>query len=94
MMTHFRKRIPENTFIEMNARIIQTHLKKSKSRNGDDSEEDSNTKPYIKVKESDTIVIDATCTPADISFPTDLNTLNAGREKLEKMIETLWKLSN
>ncbi len=39
------------------------------------------------------MVIDATCTPADISFPTDLNTLNASREKLEKMIDTLWPYS-
>ncbi len=93
MMTHFRKRIPDDTLAEINIEIIQTHLKKSKSRNGDDSEDDTNSKPFIKVKGSGTMVIDATCTPADISFPTDLNTLNAGREKLEEIIDTLWKHS-
>ncbi len=92
MMSRFRQRIPESTLIEINDRIIQTHFEKSKSRNGDDSNDDS-TPPHIKVKQSDTMVIDATCTPADISFPTDLNTLNAGREKLEEMIDTLWSFS-
>ena len=92
MMTRFRKRIPETTLIEINARIIQTHLEKSKSRNGDKSNDDS-TPPDVKIKQCDTMVVDATCTPADISFPTDLNTLNSGREKLEQMIDTLWSFS-
>jgi transposase, IS5 family len=88
IMSRFRKRIPESTLIEINARITKNHLKKSKSRNGDDNNDDSSP-PYIKVEQSDTMVVDATCTPADISFPTDLNTLNAGRKKLEEMIDTL-----
>lgn len=92
MMSRFRKRIPESTLIEINSRIIQTHLEKSKSRNGDD-DNDNSTPPYIKVEQSGTMVVDATCTPADISFPTDLNTLNAGREKLEKMVDILWAFS-
>ncbi len=92
MMSRFRKRIPEKTLIEINVKIIQTHIEKSKSRNGNDTDDGST--PHIKVKQSDTMVIDATCTPADISFPTDLNSLNAGREKLEEMIDTLWPFSN
>ena len=32
-------------------------------------------------------MVDATCTPADISYPTDLKLLNAAREKLEKIID-------
>jgi DNA-binding GntR family transcriptional regulator len=30
------------------------------------------------------LLIDATCTPADITFPTDLKILNAAREKRER----------
>ncbi len=93
MMSRFRKRIPEDTLIEINKRIIHTHLEKSKSRNGDDSDSDS-TPPHKKVTQTDTMVIDATCTPGDISFPTDLSTLNAGREKLEEMIDALWSISD
>ena len=35
------------------------------------------------------LLIDATVCPQDISYPTDLDLLNTGREKLEGMIEFL-----
>ena len=35
------------------------------------------------------MILDATCTPADISFPTDHRLLNEAREQLDKMIDTL-----
>lgn len=37
-----------------------------------------------------TLMIDATCAPADIRYPTDLGLLNEGREKLEGIVDTLW----
>ena len=33
------------------------------------------------------LIIDATCAPADISYPTDLHLLNQGRTKTEKIID-------
>lgn len=36
-----------------------------------------------------TVLVDATCTPADVAYPTDLNLLNEAREKLEAIIDTL-----
>ncbi len=33
--------------------------------------------------------MDATCAPADITYPTDLKLLNAAREKTEKIIDVL-----
>jgi transposase, IS5 family len=33
--------------------------------------------------------LDATCVPADVAYPTDLNLLNEAREKLEEIIDTL-----
>jgi len=38
-----------------------------------------------------TLLVDATCAPADVAYPTDLNLLNEAREKLEAMIDTLHK---
>lgn len=38
-----------------------------------------------------TLMIDATCAPADIRYPTDLGLLNEGREKLEGIVDTLWE---
>jgi hypothetical protein len=35
------------------------------------------------------LLVDATCTPADITFPTDLKMLNTGREKSEQIIDLL-----
>lgn len=35
------------------------------------------------------LILDATCAPADMRYPTDLSLLNEGREKLEAMIDTL-----
>src|SRR5699024_8513498 len=35
------------------------------------------------------LMLDATCAPADIQYPTDLRLLNTAREKLEAMIDTL-----
>jgi IS5 family transposase len=36
------------------------------------------------------LLLDATCAPADIRYPTDLSLLNEAREKTEKMIDTLY----
>jgi len=40
-------------------------------------------------KNEGSLLLDATCAPADIAYPTDLNLLNEAREKLEAMIDTL-----
>lgn len=37
------------------------------------------------------MLVDATCAPADIKYPTDLDLLNEAREKLEGIIDTLHK---
>jgi hypothetical protein len=36
-----------------------------------------------------TLSIDASCTPADIPYPTDLKLLNEGRESTERIIDDL-----
>lgn len=36
-----------------------------------------------------TLILDATCTPADLRYPTDLGLLNEARKKLDEMIDTL-----
>jgi IS5 family transposase len=35
------------------------------------------------------LLVDATCAPADVAYPTDLNLLNEAREKLEAIIDAL-----
>jgi hypothetical protein len=38
---------------------------------------------------SGTLFMDATCTPADIAFPQDINLINKAREKTEEIIDEL-----
>lgn len=40
-----------------------------------------------------TLILDATCTPADMRFPTDLGLLNEARTKLDEIIDTLHALN-
>jgi hypothetical protein len=53
-----------------------------------------------KKKDSDTksesgnrgkLILDATCAPADITYPTDLGLLNLARVHTEKIIDILYK---
>jgi IS5 family transposase len=39
------------------------------------------------------LLLDATCAPADIRYPTELSLLNEAREKTEKTIDTLYNQS-
>ena len=99
-MTHFRKRFDAQTLADINELIIANAIKSvdKKNRSSDDNDhsvaetkneksdksEDSN-KPSHKGK----LLADATCTPADIAYPTDLNLLNEAREKSEEIIDSM-----
>ena len=76
MFVHFRKRFDSETLVKINEMIVQFALKKKsaapKSKDNDDTPDKSN-----KGK----LIIDATCVPSDIIYPTDLNLLNKAREK-------------
>jgi hypothetical protein len=41
-----------------------------------------------------TLSIDASCTPADITYPTDLKLLNEARQSTERMVDDLCKQSS
>ena len=49
-----------------------------------DSEDDGNDD--WEPPNGGTLILDATCCPADIAYPQDINLLNKSREKLEEMI--------
>jgi hypothetical protein len=51
-----------------------------------DESAETTTKPTHKGK----LLLDATCAPADVRYPTDLSLLNESREKTEAMIDTLY----
>lgn len=55
--------------------------------NGNQTITESGTEPAQD--NQGTLILDATCTPADIKYPTDLGLLNESREKLDEIIDTL-----
>ena len=77
MMVHFRKRFPAEKIEEINRLIVAT-MKKT-------DDEDSGEPPPNKGK----LVLDATCAPADIRYPTDISLLNEARENTEEIIDIL-----
>ncbi|NMH84033.1 IS5-like element ISBco3 family transposase [Heyndrickxia coagulans] len=56
---------------------------------GPASEENSTGSASPKTKNKGKLILDATCAPADIAYPTDLGLLNEAREKLEHIIDVL-----
>jgi IS5 family transposase len=86
MMVHFRSRFEQADFTRINEAIIesvQAQAKKADDADSDPGDRDGGITHQGK------LVLDATCTPADITYPTDLKLLNEGREKLEKIIDIL-----
>ena len=88
MLVYFRKRINPEIIENLNREIVQKELrdKEELSDNGSDNEGEKK-----KVKNKGKLILDATCVPSDISYPTDLVLLNKARKKLEKYIDILYK---
>jgi len=80
MMTHFRKRFPAEKIEEINKRIF---VAKTENKRDDD---DTPAPPN-----SGKLVLDATCAPADIRYPSDVSLLNEARENTEQILEELWE---
>ena len=95
MMHHFRKRIPADMIRRINEETLHpgTHTKNDDDQ--DDPPTGASTTPDEHTEEppanKGNLIMDATCTPANIKYPTDLSLLNEAREKLEKFIDWLHK---
>ncbi|MFD1362804.1 IS5 family transposase [Lentibacillus salinarum] len=105
MMTHFRKRLDADMINQLNEAIVMEELAGQSREDDDDQDDDSddndappseNTSSESADTQSDDqpanqgkLLLDATCTPADIAYPTDLGLLNEAREKLEHIIDVL-----
>ncbi len=97
LITHFRKRFSPDILNEVNEKIaaifIKDETQDDDDRKGPPSSSGKQSEPDddegIHCKKSGKIILDATCTPADIQYPTDARLLNEAREKLEGMIDIL-----
>lgn len=98
----FRKRLKADVIMEANEYILaSTKEKSTESENNDDD----HTPPTSSggASESDnsdesdnqgTLILDATCAPANIRYPQDFSLLNEAREKLETIIIRFCKAYN
>ncbi len=86
MMVHFRSRFRQEDFSAINETIIECALSQASEAEEKDCDSDDSEDG---VTHEGKLLLDATCTPADITYPTDLKLLNEGREKLEAVIDKL-----
>lgn len=100
LMTHFRKRLGADVLNQVNGWIIMAAKADQESDDDDDSYSPSEDSPddgaQTEQPEVDPdeprqgkLLLDATCAPADIAYPTDLSLLNEARQKLEQIIDVL-----
>ena len=101
MMVHFRKRLPESILNDCNERIVRRGLNVIRSSAANDHGEDDSREgagnrkadqqitSETKREHQGSLLIDATCVPADIRYPTDLSLLNQARELTEILIDTM-----
>ena len=75
MFVYFRKRFKETTLSTLNDQIVEKALEEEKNATEKkSSSKDDNGDPGNTSSETNQgkLIVDATCTPADITFPTDL----------------------
>ncbi len=84
LFVEIRKRLGEEILNEMNMRILQASGSVGSSQEQEDDED-----PPDRDKRKGELLMDATVSPQDIAYPTDLNLLNEARKHTEKIIDTL-----
>ena len=88
LMVFFRKRFTQEMLSDINEQIVRNATaaeKEDKSWEKSSGEDNDDQKPSNGGK----LIIDATCTPADVAYPTDLNLLNDAREKTDEIIDAM-----
>lgn len=105
MMVHFRKRIHRTMVGRVNEHISRSATVESTSQqtvsevnletkgeadNSTTNNEEHGAEPPPTANEG-TLIVDATCAPADIRYPTDLSLLNQAREASEEIIDVLYE---
>jgi IS5 family transposase len=98
LMVHFRKRFGKDIINEINEMIVKDAAKPE----ADDDDKSNPSKPddpdalpagneAEKPKNAGKLILDATCTSADIHYPTNIWLVNETREALEEIIDVLYE---
>lgn len=93
MFVHFRKRISKEILDKLNILLSKNVLEKNRSKKTSkkvDDKRDSGSNDKVSVNNKGKLLVDATCAPSDITYPTDLKLLNTAREKSEEIIDLMY----
>lgn len=83
MLVYFRQRIGIELVNRINQKMVKEML--------DNSSTPVKKKELNQTKNRGKLILDATCAPSDISYPTDLGLLNQARKHTEKIIDLLYE---
>ncbi len=97
MLVHFRKRVNRELIGQINEAIVKQRYENDSSKQegaadpsdqtGENNDDDEPPSP----PNAGQLIVDASCTPADIRYPTDLSLLNEAREHTEQIIDVLYE---
>jgi transposase, IS5 family len=85
LMVHFRKRFDKENLAKINDAIVVKATSSHETKKATATSSNDDQSPPNQGK----LIMDATCTPADITYPTDLKLLNEAREKTEEIIDVM-----
>jgi transposase, IS5 family len=85
LMVHFRKRFDKETLAKINEAIVVKATSSQETKRATATSSDDDKSPPNQGK----LIMDATCTPADITYPTDLKLVKKVREKTEEIIDLM-----
>jgi len=91
MMVHFRKRVNQDLIGRINKKIVVNSREKQREKQPETKEKDNEESEPLPIKNQGKLIFDATCTPADITYPTDIKLLNQAREHTEKILDRLYE---
>jgi IS5 family transposase len=97
LLTHFRKRFPADVVAQVNQWVVEAARLQASGGENDDEEggdggnltDESSEGSVPETENHGTLILDASCVPQDIQYPTDVRLLHESRQKLEGMMDTL-----
>lgn len=89
MLVHFRERIDINLVNKINQELVKKVLEMKEEEVKSKKSESEASKSEVRNRGK--LILDASCAPADISYPTDLGLLNQARKQTETIIDILYK---
>jgi hypothetical protein len=87
LMTTFRKRLSAELVNNLNMKVVKAKLKSFAP--DDDNDPNGGGSPKPEPENEGSLLMDATCAPADMKYPTDLGVVNDARECSERLIDEL-----